>query len=107
MERLAGWPGKFRIVGDIRGRGLMIGIEIVTNQNTKERAQGLRDAIVDAAFQQGLLILGSGENTLRLCPPLVIDEQQADFAIRTLENCLADVEKHGEKQPVKQLEKPI
>ena len=111
FARLAGWRGKFQIVGDIRGRGLMIGIEIVQHQDTKERAQGLRDAIVDAAFRQGLLILGSGENTLRLCPPLVIDEQQADFAIRTLENCIALVETQAEaqaeKQPVKQLEKPI
>jgi len=64
----------------------------------KARAHGLRDAIVDAAFQKGLLILGSGENTLRLCPPLVIDEQQADFAIRTLENCIAQVETQIENQ---------
>ena len=104
LERLAAWPGKFRIVGDIRGRGLMIGIEIVTDPLTKERAPGLRDAIVQAAFQKGLLILGSGENTLRLCPPLVIDEQQADFAINTLEDCLALAERQVERQVERQLE---
>jgi 4-aminobutyrate aminotransferase len=95
LERLAGWTGKFRTVGDVRGRGLMIGIEIVKDQRTKEPAHDLRDAIVNRAFHSGLLILGSGENTLRLCPPLVIDEEQADFAIRALEACIAEIEKSG------------
>jgi 4-aminobutyrate aminotransferase len=93
LRRLADWPRKFRIVGDVRGKGLMIGIEIVKDQGTKERAHDLRDAIVDRAFSRGLLILGSGENTLRLSPPLVIDEEQADFAIRLLEDCIAEAEK--------------
>jgi 4-aminobutyrate aminotransferase len=95
LGRLAGWPGKFRTVGDVRGRGLMIGVEIVKDQCTKEPAHDLRDAIVNRAFHSGLLILGSGENTLRLCPPLLIDEEQADFAIRTLEACIAEAEKSG------------
>ena len=73
----------------------MIGIEIVKDQHTKEPAPNLRDAIVNRAFHSGLLILGSGENTLRLCPPLLIDEEQADFAIRTLEACIGEVEKSG------------
>jgi 4-aminobutyrate aminotransferase len=96
FKRLAGWPRKFRTVGDVRGRGLMIGVEIVKDQATKERAHDMRDAIVNRAFHSGLLILGSGENTLRLCPPLVIDEEQADFTIRTLEACIAAVEKEVE-----------
>ena len=93
LGRLASWPRRFRIVGDVRGKGLMIGIEIVKDQDTKERAHDFRDAIVDRAFYRGLLILGSGENTLRLSPPLVIDEEQADFAIRLLEDCIAEIEK--------------
>jgi 4-aminobutyrate aminotransferase len=94
LGRMAGWRDKFRIVGDVRGRGLMIGVEIVKDQVSKERAHDMRDEIVTRAFAHGLLILGAGENVLRLCPPLVIDEEQADFAIRTLELCIGEVERH-------------
>jgi len=90
--RLAGWPGEFRIVGDVRGKGLMIGIEIVRDQKTKERAQDLRDRIVYRAFTEGLLVLGAGENTIRLSPPLLIDEDQADFAIRALGESIREAE---------------
>jgi 4-aminobutyrate aminotransferase len=91
--RLADWTRKFKIVGDVRGRGLMIGIEIVRDQRTKEKAADLRNAIVDLAFHKGLCILGAGENTVRLSPPLLIDEEQADFAVRTLEECIREAEK--------------
>jgi 4-aminobutyrate aminotransferase len=93
FQRTADWTKKFRIVGDVRGKGLMIGIEVVRDQRTKERAADLRNAIVEAAFHKGLLVLGAGENTFRLSPPLLIDEEQADFAVRTLEECLQTVEK--------------
>ena len=93
FSRTADWTKKFKIVGDVRGRGLMIGVEIVRDQRTKERAADLRNAIVDLAFHKGLLILGAGENSLRLSPPLVIDEEQADFAVRTLEECIREAEK--------------
>jgi 4-aminobutyrate aminotransferase len=93
MGRMADWPARHRIVGDVRGKGLMIGVEIVRDQKTKERAGGLRDAIVDRAFEKGLLLLGAGENTVRIAPPLVIDEEQADFAAHTLEACISEVEK--------------
>ena len=95
--RLAGWREKFRIVGDVRGRGLMIGVEIVEDQRTKEPAPKLRDSIENLAFAKGLLILGAGANTLRLAPPLVIDQEQADFAVDTLEACLREAESHGSK----------
>jgi 4-aminobutyrate aminotransferase len=93
LGRLHGWPKEFRIVGDVRGKGLMIGVEIVRDQKTKERAPDLRDRIIYGAFTRGLLTLGAGENTIRLCPPLVIDEQQADFAIRVLGESIREVEK--------------
>jgi 4-aminobutyrate aminotransferase len=93
FSKTADWTKKFKIVGDVRGRGLMIGIEIVRDQRTKERAGDLRNEIVDMAFHKGLLILGAGENTIRLSPPLVIDEEQADFAVRTLEECIREAEK--------------
>jgi 4-aminobutyrate aminotransferase len=91
--RIHGWPQRFRIVGDVRGKGLMIGIEIVRDQKTKEKAADLRDAVIQKAFHKGLLVLSAGENSIRVSPPLLIDEEQADFAIRTLEDCFRDVEK--------------
>jgi 4-aminobutyrate aminotransferase len=86
--RMQEWPRRFPIVGDVRGLGLMLGFEIVRDQQTKERAPELRDAIVDAAYQRGLLVLGAGQNTVRLSPPLVLKKDQADFALSTLEEIL-------------------
>jgi 4-aminobutyrate aminotransferase len=88
MDRLRRWPGRFPVVGDVRGLGLMLGVELVRDQRTKEKAPKLRDRVVDLAFERGLLILGAGDNTLRLCPPLVISRDQCDFALDTLEACL-------------------
>ncbi len=93
LEKLADWPEKYRIVGDVRGKGLMIGVEIVRDQKTKARAADLRNKIVDRAFLKGLLILGAGENTVRIAPPLVIDEEQAEYALRILGECIADVQR--------------
>jgi 4-aminobutyrate aminotransferase len=89
---LSKWRDKFRIVGDVRGKGLMIGIEIVADRQTKEPAPKLRDAIENLAFAKGVLVLGAGANTLRLAPPLVIDEEQADFAMDVLEACIREAE---------------
>lgn len=91
--RLADWRQRHRIVGDVRGMGLMIGIEIVRDSKTKERAKDLRDRIVQRAFEKGLLVLGAGENSFRLCPPLVIDREQADFALTTLDAIISEIEK--------------
>ena len=88
MERLREWPARFPVVGDVRGLGLMIGVELVRDQATKERAPELRERVVNLAFERGLLVLGAGENTIRLCPPLTITAAQCDFAVETLEECL-------------------
>jgi 4-aminobutyrate aminotransferase len=87
-ERLSGFPGRFPMVGDVRGLGLMIGIELVRDQATKERAPDLRDRVVQMCFERGLLVLGAGPNTIRLSPPLVITRDQADFAVDTIAACL-------------------
>jgi 4-aminobutyrate aminotransferase len=88
MERLRDWPARFPIVGDVRGLGLMIGIELVRNQRTRERAGAARNRVLELAFERGLLVLGAGENSIRLCPPLVITRDQAAFAVDVLEECL-------------------
>ena len=88
LDRMRDWPRRFAQVGDVRGLGLMIGIELVRDHESKERAPELRDRIVNDAFERGLLVLGAGRNTIRLSPPLIITRDQADFAIDTLEECL-------------------
>jgi len=90
---LKSWPSRHPAVGDVRGRGLMIGIEIVKDQKTREAAPALRDRIVELAFERGLLILGCGENSLRLAPPLVVREQEVDVALEILDECIRVAEK--------------
>jgi 4-aminobutyrate aminotransferase len=89
--RLDEFPHMFPIVGDVRGLGLMIGIEIVRDQQTKERAPELRDKLERMCFERGLLVLGSGPNSIRLSPPLIITQDQADHAVDTLAECLESV----------------
>lgn len=93
FDQTAKWRERHKIVGDIRGKGLMIGIEIVRDQKTKEKAADLRNRIVEMAFHRGLLTLGAGENSLRLAPPLMIDEEQAEFAVQTLDSIISEVER--------------
>ena len=82
---------KHRIIGDVRGRGLMIGLELVRDRQTKERATRERDAVVRNCFELGLLVLGAGQNAIRLSPPLVLTKQQADTALEILDQVLAGV----------------
>ena len=93
MDRLRTWPARHRMLGDVRGLGLMIGVEIVKDQRTKETAHDERDAIVQLAFERGILFLGAGENTIRICPPLVVTPEQADIALDVLEECITSIEK--------------
>jgi 4-aminobutyrate aminotransferase len=82
---------KHPIIGDVRGRGLMIGVEFVRDRKTKERATAERDALVQACFKRGLLVLGAGRNAIRLSPPLVLTKQQADIAIRIIDESLGSL----------------
>ena len=91
LERLRTWPGRFPRVGDVRGMGLMIGIEFVKDQATRERDPELRNALVQRMFQKGVLVLGAGPNSLRLCPPLVLNAEQAAFALDALESALIEL----------------
>jgi 4-aminobutyrate aminotransferase len=83
---------RHRLVGDVRGRGLMIGIELVRDRETKERATTERDAVVKECFKRGLLVLGAGRNAIRLSPPLVLTAAQADTALEILGEALSAVE---------------
>jgi 4-aminobutyrate aminotransferase len=70
----------------------MIGIEVVRDRESRERAPELRDRIEDLAFKRGLLVLGAGPNAIRLSPPLIISEAQADVAMDILEECFESVQ---------------
>jgi 4-aminobutyrate aminotransferase len=88
LERLRPWVGKHAHVGDVRGRGLMIGIEIVKDKESRAPVGSMRDKIVDLAFERGLLILGCGETSVRLCPPLIVNQYEADVALDIFEECV-------------------
>ena len=82
---------KHALIGDVRGRGLMIGVELVRNRQTKERATTERDRVVRECFTRGLLVLGAGQNAIRLSPPLVLTKEQADTAVRILDEALTAI----------------
>jgi 4-aminobutyrate aminotransferase len=83
-ERLGGHA----VVGDVRGLGLMVGVEIVRDRFRREPAPDLRERILEEAFKRGLLLLGCGRSTIRLAPPLIVDEEDAATAARILEEAV-------------------
>ncbi|HXC43637.1 MAG TPA: acetyl ornithine aminotransferase family protein [Candidatus Dormibacteraeota bacterium] len=93
MKRMEKWPAKLKLVGDIRGRGLMIGVDIVKNKETKEYGAAERDQIIELAFEHGVLFLGCGPSSIRLCPPLVVTKEEANVAVDVLEKCIRIVGK--------------
>ncbi len=82
---------KHPLIGDVRGRGLMVGVELVRDRATKERATAERDALVRECFNRGLLVLGAGRNAVRLSPPLVLTKGEADIALRILDEALTAI----------------
>jgi len=93
MRRIERWPEELPLVGDVRGRGLMIGVELVADKKTKEPAVEERDRVVQMAFEKGVLLLGAGPNTIRIAPPLIVSKEQADVALDVLEECIQEVGK--------------
>jgi 4-aminobutyrate aminotransferase len=91
MAGLAALKDKHPMIGDVRGKGLMIGVELVRDRSTKERATTERDRVVDEAFARGMLILGAGRNAIRFSPPLVLSKAQADTAVRLFDESLSAV----------------
>jgi 4-aminobutyrate aminotransferase len=87
--RLRELMSRHKLIGDVRGMGLMIGAELVRDRTTKEHASTERDEVVQECFRRGLLLLGSGSSTLRFCPPLVVTQAQCDTAIKILDEVLA------------------
>src|SRR3954466_5004687 len=91
MNGLRALAGKHALIGDVRGRGLMIGVELVRDPKTRERAVEERNAVVQAMFRRGVLILGAGRNAVRFAPPLVVSKTQVDEVLRLFDESLTEV----------------
>ncbi len=91
IERLKQLQKRFPRIGEVRGRGLMVGLEAVKDPITKEEDPALRDALVKRCYQKGLMVLGAGTSAMRLAPPLIISKEEADLAIELVGEALADV----------------
>lgn len=91
-QRMSSWLSKHPIVGDVRGAGLMLAVEIVKDKKSKAPASADRDRIVSLAFENGLLLLGCGETSIRLSPPLIVSQEQCDYALDVLEKCISQIE---------------
>jgi len=91
QDKLKKLTERHEVIGDVRGKGLMIGIEFVRDRTSKERATRERDALVMAAFKRGLLVLGAGQNVVRLSPPLIFTREQADMTVDILDASLAEI----------------
>ena len=86
---------EFPLIGDVRGMGLMIGIELVKDRETKEPAAREAEEIVQRAFRRGLLLLPCGENVIRFCPPLVVNSREVDTAVKILAEVLDEFQGKG------------
>jgi len=92
MGRLREIQERHPSIGQVRGKGLMIGVEFVKDRETREYAADLRNAIVDCAFEESLLILGCGTSTIRLIPPLNVDRETIDEALVRFEHAITRAE---------------
>ncbi|MBX3294247.1 MAG: acetyl ornithine aminotransferase family protein [Acidobacteria bacterium] len=80
---------KFECIGDVRGMGLMLGVEFVTDKASRKPDAALRDRIEMACFERGLIILGCGTSTIRWSPPLILTKENADVALEIFEAAIA------------------
>jgi len=93
MEALEEIKARHPSIGDVRGKGLMIGVELVKDRETKEPAKQLIDRLVDLAYERGLLTLSCGQSVIRIAPPLAITKTEMDEGLRLFEDALTAAEK--------------
>ncbi|MGE5222462.1 MAG: acetyl ornithine aminotransferase family protein [Omnitrophica WOR_2 bacterium] len=99
MDILEEMQGRHPSMGDVRGIGLMIGVEFVSDRNTKEADHDLRDRVVELAFERGLLTLGCGKSTIRISPPLSINESEMEEGLKIFEEAITIAEREKEYIP--------
>lgn len=93
LESLARLKEKHPRIGDVRGKGLMVGVEIVRERSTKEKAPRERDRIIQESFQRGLLLLSCGESAIRFSPPLIVTKKEVEIALQIFDEVLTATEK--------------
>ena len=93
MERMAELGESSEMVGDVRGKGLMIGVELVRDKETKEPAKKEVGEIIMRCFKQGLAVISCGVSTIRVAPPLIITRELVDSSLEILERTIRDVER--------------
>ena len=92
LDALAEIQARHPSIGEVRGKGLMIGVEFVKDRETREPAHDLREMIVEKAFTNGLVMLGCGESTIRIAPPLNIGRDLVDEALQIFEKTITEAE---------------
>jgi len=93
LDALAEMQARHTCIGDVRGRGLMIGVEFVADRATKAPARELRNRVIHRSFETGLLMLGCGQSTIRFCPPLMIERALVDEGLEIFERAVTEAEK--------------
>ena len=93
IDELKKLERRYPIIGDVRGLGLMLAVELVKDKETKAYAVEERDAIVERAFYKGLLLLSCGRSAIRFCPPLIVSKNDIDIALSIFEECLKEITK--------------
>jgi 4-aminobutyrate aminotransferase len=91
MKKLRSLAGKYSTIGEVRGKGLMIGMELITDPVSKTPAKKLCDALITRAYHNGLILLSCGQSTVRFMPPLMIAESDVDEAVELLRHSLDEV----------------
>lgn len=91
MRGLRELQGSYECIGDVRGKGLMIGVELVKDRFTKERAVDWRNNVIRSAFQKGLLLLGCGENSIRFCPSLTVTGDEVDVCLSIFDEAVHEI----------------
>jgi len=92
LSALRAMQARHPCMGDVRGKGLMIAVELIKDPQTKERDPALRKTVVERCYLRGLLVLGCGPNSVRFCPPLLISQDQVDEALEIFEDALTACE---------------
>lgn len=93
LKRLREMQERYEIIGDVRGMGLFIGVELVRSKRTKERGDKEAKEIMNRCFRNGLLVIMAGRNVIRLIPPLSTTREELDEGLDILENAVAAVDK--------------
>jgi 4-aminobutyrate aminotransferase len=92
MERLRNLQDDYDFIGEIRGKGLFIGMELVEDRDSRKPAKALAGRVIERAFHNGLLLLTCGLSTVRFMPPLLVSREQVDEALTILEASLREAQ---------------